>query len=69
MFASFLKHISHYCYNLRHNTLGHPVQKPYSDKALCSFPPSVEFFVFCDANSNKPTLGGQKTASQLSQLM
>ena len=25
-------------------TLGHPVQKPYWNKTLCSFPPSVKFF-------------------------
>ena len=31
-------------YNPRHITLGHPVQKPYRDKMLCSLPPSVECF-------------------------
>ena len=29
-------------YNPRHIKLGHSVQHPYSDKKLCSFPPSVE---------------------------
>ena len=31
-------------YNPRHIKLGHPVLYPYSDKTLCSFPSSVEFF-------------------------
>ena len=30
--------------NPRHITLGHPLKKSYSDKTLCSLPPSVEFF-------------------------
>ena len=32
-------------YNPRHIKLGHPVLYPYSDKKLCPFPYSVEFFL------------------------
>ena len=32
-------------YNPRHLKLGHPVLYPYSDKKLCPFPSSVEFFL------------------------
>ena len=46
-------------YNPRHIKFGHPVLYSYSDKKLCSFPPSVDFFAW-HCNSQKPTLSGQK---------
>ena len=54
-------------YNLCQIKLGHPVPYPYSNKKLCFFPPSVEFFGFHDANSQKTMLRGQEI-SPLSQV-
>ena len=41
-------------YNHRHIKLGQPMLYPYSDKKLCSCPPSVDFFA-----SDMPTRKNQ----------
>ena len=57
---SNLQSLSHY--------VGTPSAETILEQNVMLFPSQCGIFCFCDANSQKPTLGGQKT-SQLSHLM